>query len=151
LLDRDQSMNPDGFEQLVMDIMIGMGYGGGLAEHGTLTSHGADGGIDGIINEDPLGLETIYLQAKRWENPVGRPEIQKFVGALQGMRARKGVFMTTGSFSPHATEYANAIDPRVILIDGDRLARLMIRHEIGVTPVETYKVRRVDSDYFVEE
>jgi restriction system protein len=110
-----------------------------------------DGGIDGIIDEDPLGLDVIYLQAKRWEGVVGRPEIQKFAGALQGRRAKKGVFITTSNFTRDANEYASMIDNRIVLIDGSRLARLMIDHDVGVSPVERYVIKRLDTDYFVEE
>ena len=110
-----------------------------------------DGGIDGIINEDRLGLDSIYIQAKRWDsNPVGRPEVQKFAGALMGQRAKKGVFITTSSFSSQATEYVKSIDAKIILIDGKRLADLMIEHNVGMTTVAAYEIKRVDSDYFEE-
>lgn len=146
-----RKLSPTGFEQLVVDVMIALGYGGGKPEAGTITQAGADQGIDGVINEDRLGLEVIYLQAKKWEPPVGRPEIQKFVGALHGKRARKGVFITTSRFTPDAHEYVQQIEPRVVLIDGERLAALMVRHGVGVTTIETLKISRVDSDYFAEE
>ncbi len=110
-----------------------------------------DQGIDGIIKEDRLGLDVIYIQTKRWANTVGRPDIQQFAGALQGQRARKGVFLTTSSFSSEAADYAKHIETRVVLIDGDELARLMIAHGVGVTPVAVYEGKRVDSDYFTEE
>jgi restriction system protein len=108
-------------------------------------------GIDGTISEDRLGLDMIYLQAKRWEGTVGRPEIQRFVGALHGKRARKGVFLTTGSFSADAREYVAHIDPKVVLIDGKQLSELMIDFEVGTATVATYHVKKVDSDYFTEE
>jgi restriction system protein len=149
LLERVRGLAPDSFERLVVDVMLHMGYGGG--KRGSTTQHAADGGIDGIINEDRLGLDVIYLQAKRWENPVGRPEIQKFVGALHGRRARKGVFITTSRFTPDAVSYVESIDPRVVLVDGENLARLMIDHEVGVATSDTLKIRRVDADYFAEE
>ena len=138
------------FEKLVLELMLAMGYGG-PQNNASLTSGGADGGIDGIINEDRLGLDIIYLQAKRWEAQVGRPEIQKFVGALHGKRARKGVFMTTSTFSRDAYEYAETIDPKVVLVDGRLLAQYMIDYNVGVSTEESYDVKRIDSDYFVDE
>ena len=138
------------FENLVVDLMIALGYGGSRADAGRSVGKSGDGGIDGIINEDRLGLDVIYLQAKRWEGTVGRPEIQKFVGALHGKRARKGVFITTGKFSNDAIKYVSSIDPKVSLIDGRRLAELMIDHRLGVTGIATYEIMRVDSDYFEE-
>jgi len=110
-----------------------------------------DDGIEGIISEDRLGLDVVYLQAKKWEGTVGRPEIQKFVGALHGRRARKGVFITTGTFSGEASSYVQHIEPKVVLIDGRRLAELMIDFEVGVATARTYYVKRIDSDYFDEE
>ncbi len=151
LLEQIAEMSPEFFEKLVLDLMLAMGYGGSREEAGALTEAGADGGIDGIINEDQLGLDTIYLQAKRWENSVGRPEIHKFVGALHGKRARKGVFLTTSTFTREAVEYANTIETKVVLIDGMRLAQLMLKHSVGCTPSQTFVVKRIDSDYFVEE
>jgi restriction system protein len=148
LLQNVRRLSPTAFEQLVVDLMLGMGYGGGRPEAGSITQASSDEGIDGVINEDRLGLDVIYVQAKRWENPVGRPEIHKFVGALHGRRARKGVFITTSRFTPDAREYVEHIDPRVILIDGERLARLMVDHGVGVSTADTLKVQRVDSDYF---
>lgn len=142
---------PTFFEQLVVDLMLKMGYGGPNDDAGTVTSRGADGGIDGIINEDRLGLDTVYLQAKRWENAVGRPEIQRFIGALHGQRAKKGVFLTTSMFTTEATEYVKTIDPRVVLIDGLRLAQLMIDFNVGVSPSQCYEIKRIDSDYFAED
>ncbi len=131
--------------------MLRMGYGGSSEKAASMTGAGADGGIDGIINEDRLGLDVIYLQAKRWENTIGRPEIQRFVGALHGKRARKGVFLTTSSFSPEAIAYVATIDPKVVLIDGDRLAQLMIDYDVGVSRSQLYELKRVDSDYFVDD
>jgi restriction system protein len=138
------------FEHLVVELLLKMGYGGSRADAGQAVGKSGDEGIDGIISEDRLGLDIVYLQAKKWDGSVGRPEIQKFVGALQGKRARKGVFITTGSFSSEAVEYVERIDPKVVLIDGRRLARLMIDFEIGVATARTYHVKRVDSDYFEE-
>jgi restriction system protein len=151
LLSQIGEMSPEFFERLVLDLMLAMGYGGQRSEAGALTDAGADGGIDGIINEDKLGLDTIYLQAKRWQNTVGRPEIHKFVGALHGCRARKGVFLTTSTFSRDAVEYAEQIDTKVVLIDGMRLAELMIAHNVGCTPTQTFVIKRIDSDYFADE
>ncbi len=128
-----------------------MGYGGSRKEAGRAVGQSGDEGIDGIISEDRLGLDMIYLQAKRWNGTVGRPEVQKFVGALHGKRARKGIFITTGSFSADATDYALHIDPKVVLIDGAQLAELMIDFGVGVTCVASYEIKRLDSDYFAEE
>lgn len=148
LLNQVRALHPQLFEKLVVDLMLKMGYGGPGEDAGTVTPYGRDHGIDGIINEDTLGLDVIYLQAKKWENTVGRPEIQRFVGALHGKRAKKGVFLTTSSFSSDALEYAKAIDPKVVLIDGNKLAQLMIAFDVGVSVAQTYKVKRIDSDYF---
>lgn len=128
-----------------------MGYGGSRREAGEVMGGSSDGGIDGIIKEDKLGLDTIYLQAKRWEGTVGRPDIQRFVGALQGVRARRGVFITTSQFTSEANKYVKNIDTKVVLIDGQRLAALMIEHGLGVSAVDTYRVKRIDSDYFLED
>lgn len=144
-------MSPLFFERLVLDLMLAMGFGGTDPGAGFLTNEGADEGIDGIINEDELGLGTIYLQAKRWQNTVGRPEIQKFVGALHGRRVRKGVFLTTSSFTREAAAYAATIETKVVLIDGARLAELMIKHNVGCSPHQNFVVKRIDSDYFTEE
>lgn len=131
--------------------MVSMGYGGSREDAGKSIGGSGDEGIDGIIKEDRLGLDVVYLQAKRWNGTVGRPEIQKFVGALHGKRAKKGVFITTGRFSEDALKYVETIDPRVILIDGRRLAALMIDHSLGTTTTATYPIKRIDSDYFTEE
>ncbi len=144
-------MSPVFFEQLVLDLMVRMGYGGTQDSSASLTTAGSDEGIDGVINEDQLGLDIVYLQAKRWENQVGRPEIQKFVGALHGKRARKGVFLTTSTFSRDAHEYVATIDPKVVLIDSRRLAQLMIDFDVGVSTSQTYAVKRIDTDYFSED
>lgn len=136
------------FEQLVVDLLVRMGYGGTRKDAGQAVGRSGDGGIDGIIKEDRLGLDIVYLQAKKWEGTVGRPEIQKFVGALQGQRARKGVFITTSDFSTAARDYVSRIDSKIVLIDGETLAQLMLDFDIGVTRVATYELKRVDSDYF---
>ena len=127
-----------------------MGYGGSREDAGKAVGRGGDGGIDGIINEDRLGLDVVYVQAKQWEDNVSRPEIQKFAGALQGQRARKGVFITTSSFTKGAEEYVKTIDSKIILIDGNQLAQYMIEHNVGVSIEKTYEIKRVDSDYFAE-
>jgi len=128
-----------------------MGYGGSRKEAGQAIGKSGDEGIDGIIKEDKLGLDIIYLQAKRWENPVGRPEIQKFVGALQGQRARKGIFITTSNFTRDALDYVKNIESKIILIDGTLLSELMIEHNVGVATVASYKIKKIDSDYFIED
>lgn len=143
--------SPDFFEKLVVRLLVQIGYGGSVREAGKATRKTADEGIDGIIKEDRLGLDAIYLQAKRWEAPVGRPEIQRFVGALHGQRAKKGVFITTSRFSNEAIEYAGQIDPKIVLIDGADLVQLMIDYGVGVSTVATYDVKKVDSDFFIEE
>ena len=151
LLIRIKENSPAFFEGLVVDLMIALGYGGSRAEAGKALGKSGDEGIDGIINEDKLGLDIIYLQAKRWEGTVGRPEIQKFVGALHGKRAKKGVFISTSSFSQEAKSYVSTIDPKVVLIDGHDLAELMIDHGLGVSTAASYEVKRVDLDYFEGE
>jgi restriction system protein len=151
LLSRVKSNSPRFFESLVVDLMIAMGYGGSKVDAGKALGQTGDEGVDGIIKEDRLGLDVIYLQAKRWEGTVGRPEIQRFVGALHGKRARKGVFITTGRFSEDAVEYVNNIDPKVILIDGRVLSDLMIDFDLGTTTAAIYELKRIDSDYFGEE
>lgn len=128
-----------------------MGYGGSRQDAGKAIGKAGDGGIDGIIKEDKLGLDTIYIQAKRWDNTVGRPEVQKFVGALTGQRAKKGLFITTSNFSEDATEYVSRIDTKLVLIDGETLAQLMIDHSVGVSTIATYELKKIDTDYFVEE
>lgn len=148
LLDRIKTVSPSFFERLVVDLLVAMGYGGSRSDAGRAIGKSGDGGIDGIINEDRLGLDVIYLQAKRWEGTVGRPEIQKFAGALQGQRASKGVFITTSSFTKDAIEYANVITSKIILIDGERLASLMIEHDVAVGRVGSYVLKRIDNDYF---
>lgn len=151
LLSRVKGSSPRFFEHLVVELLLKMGYGGSREEAGEAVGAAGDEGIDGVISEDRLGLDTIYLQAKRWEGTVGRPEIHKFVGALQGKRARKGVFITTSSFSADAREYVKNIDPKVVLIDGRQLAELMIDFNVGVDPVISYQVKKITSDYFDEE
>lgn len=151
VLKRVKESSPLFFEQLVVELLLKMGYGGSRKEAGEAIGMAGDEGIDGIINEDRLGLDVIYIQAKKWEGNVGRPEIQKFVGALHGRRAKKGVFITTSGFSADAREYVEKIDPKVVLIDGEQLAHLMMDFNVGVTPNSTYETKKIDSDYFSEE
>ena len=151
LLDALLRTTPSFFERVVVELLVKMGYGGSRKEAAQIVGKSGDEGIDGIINEDKLGLDVIYVQAKKWENVVSRPEIQKFVGALQGKRARKGVFITTSRFSAEAREYTSMIDSKVILIDGRRLASLMIEHDLGVSTERMYYIKRIDGDYFAEE
>jgi restriction system protein len=145
------TMDPFRFEQLVVDLLFAMGYGGSREEAAKVTKKSGDEGIDGVINEDRLGLDVIYIQAKRWKHGVGRKEIQSFVGALAGQQANKGVFITTSDFAQTATDYARGLSQKVILIDGTRLAELMIEHNIGVTTTRTLSLKRIDSDYFEEK
>ena len=151
LLDQVKSASPSFFERLVVELLVRMGYGGTLRDAGQAVGKSGDGGIDGIIKEDRLGLDVIYIQAKRWDSTVGRPEIQKFAGALQGHRARKGVFITTSSFSSDALEFVSRIDSKIVLIDGAALAKHMIDHNVGVSVSRSYEVKKIDSDYFSEE
>jgi len=150
LLAQIKSAPPEFLERVVVDLVVKMGYGGSRKDAGEALGRSGDEGIDGIIKEDPLGLDIIYLQAKRWEGSVGRPEIQKFAGALQGQRARKGIFITTSTFTADALEYASRIETKIILIDGARLSKLMFDHGVGVATASNYEVKRIDSDYFTD-
>ena len=151
ILEQVMTSSPARFEKLVVDLLLAMGYGGSRTDAGKTIGRSGDEGIDGIINEDRLGLDIVYIQAKRWQNSVGRPDIQAFVGSLEGQRANKGVFITTSQFTKEAREYVTRIGRKVVLIDGDQLTQFMIDYEVGVTTVETYTVKRVDSDYFSSE
>ena len=151
LLNKIKSCSPSFFEKLVVELLVKMGYGGSRRDAGQAIGKSGDEGIDGIIKEDKLGLDVIYIQAKKWEGVVGRPEIMKFVGALQGQHARKGIFITTSYFTEDAMQYAKKVDSKIILIDGDELSKLMIDHDIGVTRMASYEIKRIDSDYFSEE
>lgn len=151
LLDRVKQASPKFFEALVVDLLVAMGYGGSREDAASVVGGGGDEGIDGIIKEDPLGLDTIYVQAKRWSNTVGRPDIQRFAGALQGQRARKGVFITTSAFSADARSYAANLQTTIILIDGPQLADLMLTHGVAVTESAAFKVWKIDEDYFTED
>jgi restriction system protein len=151
VIERVKVCSPAYFERLVVQLLLKMGYGGSREEAGRAVGRSGDGGIDGIINEDRLGLDAIYLQAKRWEGVVGRPEIMKFVGALAGQRASKGVFITTSWYTQEAKDYASNSHYKVVLIDGARLADLMIEHDLGVSVAATYQLKRIDSDFFSDE
>jgi restriction system protein len=152
ILERIKNSPPKFFESLVVDLLIAMGYGGSRKDAGQAIGQAGDGGIDGIIKEDKLGLDAIYLQAKRWEGTVTRPVVQGFAGALIGRKARKGVLITTSNFSQQAIDYANSIDNlKIILIDGEQLAQLMIDHDVGVTEESRYIVKKIDLDYFTDE
>lgn len=148
MLERLKSVHPTQFEEIVVELLVAMGYGGTRADAGRAIGKSGDGGIDGVINEDRLGLDVIYVQAKRWEGTVGRPEIQKFAGALHGQQASKGVFITTSTFSREAHDFARNIALKIILIDGERLAALMVEHDVGVARVGSYVLKRLDNDYF---
>ena len=148
LLEQVKTSSPAFFERLVVDLVVAMGYGGSRQDAGRAIGRSGDGGIDGIIKEDRLGLDVIYLQAKRWDNPVGRPEVQKFAGALQGQRASKGIFITTSNYSRDALEYVKVIATKIILIDGDMLTGLMVDHNVAVTRTGTYDLKKIDTDYF---
>ena len=151
ILSQLKDASPSFFEKVVVEVLVKMGYGGSRKDAGEAIGKSGDEGIDGIIKEDRLGLDIIYIQAKKWENTVSRPEIQKFAGALQGKRAKKGIFITTSDFSRSCEEYVAAIDSKIILIDGQRLAQLMIDFNVGVTTEAIYDLKRVDADYFAEE
>lgn len=148
LLDYVKKCSPQFFEQLVIDLLVKMGYGGSREDAARAIGRTGDEGIDGIINEDRLGLDTLYIQAKRWDGVVGRPEVQRFAGALQGQRARKGILITTSRFSEEAKEYAAKIESKIVLIDGERLAELMIEYGVGVSQVASYEIKKIDQDYF---
>ena len=151
LLQKLKLGSPVFFERLVVELLVRMGYGGTRKDAGQAIGRSGDEGVDGIIKEDRLGLDTIYIQAKRWEGTVSRPEIQKFAGALQGFRAKKGIFITTSSFTSEARDYASKIESKIVLIDGERLWNLMLDYEIGVNTVATYTIQKVDNDYFSED
>jgi restriction system protein len=143
--------SPQFFEKLVVELLLAMGYGGSRKDAGQAVGQSGDGGIDGIIKEDKLGLDVIYLQAKRWENVVGSKEIRNFVGSLVGQKANKGVFITTSGFTKDSLEYVKTITHKVILIDGEMLTQLMIENNIGVSKIISYDIKKIDSDYFIED
>jgi restriction system protein len=151
ILAKVQSCSPGFFERLVVELLVRMGYGGSRLDAGQVIGGSGDAGIDGLIKEDRLGLDLLYVQAKRWKEQVQRPEIQKFAGALQGQRAKKGVFITTSSFSSGAREFAEQIESRIVLIDGRGLARFMVDFNLGVSIANTYEIKKIDHDYFDED
>ncbi|HEU5432680.1 MAG TPA: restriction endonuclease [Thermomicrobiales bacterium] len=151
LLDRIKQAPPSFFEQVVLDLLVAMGYGGSYADAAQAVGRSGDDGIDGIIKEDKLGLDFVYVQAKRWDGPVRRPDVQAFAGSLMGQRAGKGVFITTSKFTKDAEEYVTRIEKRIVLVNGERLAELMIDHGVGVADVATFRIKRVDTDYFDPE
>ncbi|MDZ4204498.1 MAG: restriction endonuclease [Bacteroidales bacterium] len=151
LLFKIKSSTPSFFETLVVELVVKMGYGGSIKDAGRSIGRSGDEGIDGIIKEDKLGLDVIYVQAKRWENVVGRPEIQKFVGALAGQGAKKGVFITTSRYTNEARDYQPRNETKIVLIDGEQLAELMIDHNLAVSTVNTFEIKRIDNDYFGDE
>jgi restriction system protein len=150
LLQQLKSSSPRQFENIVIDLLVAMGYGGSRKEAAQAVGKSGDEGIDGIINEDRLGLDVIYVQAKKWEGNVSRPEIQKFAGALQGQHAKKGIFITTSGFTKEAIDFASRVDNKIILIDGDNFVQYMIDHNVGVTSFVNYEVKKIDLDYFTE-
>jgi len=151
LLRKIKGSSPKFFEKLVIDLLLKMGYGGSEKEMAEVVGKSGDEGIDGTIKEDKLGLDVIYIQAKRWEGPVGRPEIQKFVGALAGKKAKKGVFFTTSTFTDEAKDYVSHLEQKVVLIDGNKSADLMIKYNVGVSVERVIEIKRIDSDYFEED
>jgi restriction system protein len=152
LLDAFKASSPIFFEKVVLNLLVAMGYGGSIEDAARTTKRSGDDGIDGVIKEDRLGLDLIHIQAKRWKDkPVGRPEIQNFAGSLEGQRGRKGVFITTSSFSPEAREYVSRIEKKIILVDGAELARLCVDFGVGVISQNSYSVKKLDSDFFIEE
>jgi len=151
LLGKLKAVSPSFFERIVVELLVKMGYGGSRADAGKAIGRSGDGGIDGIIKEDKLGLDVVYIQAKRWDsNPVGRPDVMQFAGALQAQRASKGIFITTSRFTDDARDYVLKIGSKIVLIDGEQLTSLMIEHDVGVSTVSLYPVKKVDSDYFDE-
>lgn len=151
LLESVKNAAPAFFERMVVDLLVAMGYGGSVEDAGRAVGRVGDDGIDGIIKEDRLGLDVVYVQAKRWSSTVGRPAVQSFAGSLEGHRARKGVLITTADFSQEARDYVQRIEKKIVLIDGQQLAEFMIDYDVGVTKERTYVVKRIDRDYFDEE
>ena len=151
LLTRLKKSSPSFFERIVVELLVRMGYGGSRTDAGKAIGKSGDGGIDGIIKEDKLGLDVVYVQAKRWDNnPVGRPDVMQFAGALQAQKASKGILITTSRFTDDARNYVTQIGSKIVLIDGDQLTQLMIDHDVGVSTVSLYPVKRIDTDYFDE-
>ena len=151
LLNKLKQATPAFFERIVVELLVKMGYGGSRADAGKAIGRSGDGGIDGIIKEDKLGLDVVYIQAKRWDsNSVGRPDVMQFAGALQLQKANKGIFITTSRFTEEARSYVTQIGSKIVLIDGEQLAQLMIDNDVGVSTVSLYPVKKIDSDYFDE-
>jgi restriction system protein len=150
LLNRIKGSSPKFFERLVLDLLVKMGYGGSRYDAAQVLGSSGDAGVDGVIKEDRLGLDLVYVQAKRWDGPVGRPVVQAFAGSLEGQRARKGVLITTSNFTQDAWHYIDQIEKRIVLIDGVQLARLMIEHDVGTLTYQRYALKRIDSEYFDE-
>lgn len=151
LIDTLKKASPAFFERVVVELLVTMGYGGSRADAGKAIGRSGDGGIDGIIKEDKLGLDVVYVQAKRWDtNPVGRPDVMQFAGALQAQKAAKGIFITTSRFTEDARNYVSQIGSKIVLVDGEQLSQLMIDHGVGVSTVSTYAVQKIDTDYFEE-
>lgn len=149
ILETVKKQSPLAFEQLVVKLLVAMGYGGSIQDAGQAVGKAGDEGIDGIIKEDKLGLDVVYIQAKKWvDNVVGRPTVQAFAGSLEGHRARKGVMITTSGFSQEARDYVQKIEKKIVLVDGKQLAQLMIEHDVGVTVTKTYKLKKLDQDFF---
>src|ERR1039457_6486118 len=148
LLETIKNGTPSAFEKIVVDLLVAMGYGGSVEDAGKVVGKSGDGGIDGVIKQDKLGLDAIYVQAKRWQNVVGSPEIMKFSGSLTKRHANRGVFITTSTFSKDALEFVEAMPQKIVLIDGKHLASLMIEHNVGVSPTRAYTLKRLDQDYF---
>lgn len=151
LLAKLKKTSPSFFERVVVELLVKMGYGGSRSDAGKAIGKSGDGGIDGIIKEDKLGLDVVYIQAKRWDNtPVGRPDVMQFAGALQAQRANKGIFITTSRFTEEARSYVSQIGSKIVLIDGEQLTNLMIDNDVGVSTISMYPVKKIDSDYFDE-
>lgn len=151
ILNKLKSVHPSFFERIVVDLLVKMGYGGSIQDAGKAIGKSGDEGIDGIIKEDKLGLDVIYVQAKRWEGVVGRPELHKFVGALAGQGAKKGIFITTSNFTKEAESYTPKNETKIVLIDGEKLSQYMIDYNLGVSVQNIYEIKKIDSDYFDEE
>ena len=150
VVDLVKNCSPAFFEKLVIDILVSMGYGGSRKDAGQAVGKSGDGGIDGIIKEDKLGLDIIYLQAKRWENSIPVKEVRDFTGALASKKAKKGIFITTSNFPKSVYEFVNQVEYKIILIDGEKLAELMIEHNVGISTINSYQVKKIDFDYFDE-
>lgn len=153
LLSKILESSPEFFERLIVNLLVAMGYGGSSVEAGKHLGRSGDNGIDGVIKEDKLGLDMIYVQAKRYapDNPVGRPAVQGFAGSLIGFGANKGVFVSTSSFSKHAYDYAENVPQRIILIDGEKLTSLMLEHNVGVRLHQSIELKRIDEDFFTDQ